>query len=66
MPDPLHGVALVRISTSPAAVDGEFYAVFVRGRMLPEQFTAWRNAYRRFRFYEVLEAAVPAVSLRGA
>jgi len=45
---PLHGVALVKISTSPARVDNEFYAVFVHGEMRPIQWASWSAASAHF------------------
>jgi len=57
MAKPLHGVALIRISTSATTLDAEFYAVFVRGRMSDIRFTAWVSAYRHFIFCEDMERA---------
>jgi hypothetical protein len=53
----LHGVAHVRISTSPCAVDADFYAVFVRGKMLPIQFPSWLSAFRHFQNEQMEVAA---------
>ncbi|MGY3535398.1 hypothetical protein [Bradyrhizobium sp. USDA 4452] len=46
--EPLHGVALVRVSTSPVHVDSEFYGVFVNGELRPTRWGTWSDAFRHF------------------
>lgn len=53
----LHGVAYLRISTSPCALDADFYAVFVHGEMLPIRFATWLGAFRHFENQLTAEAA---------
>lgn len=57
MAKPLHGVALIRHSTSPFTLDGEFYAVFVKGEMRPIRFDTWIGAYRHFIVCEDMDQA---------
>jgi hypothetical protein len=57
MAKPLHGVALIRHSTSPMTLDGEFYAVFIRGQMSGIRFDNWISAYRHFIVCEDMDQA---------
>jgi hypothetical protein len=57
MAKPLHGVALIRHSTSPMTLDGEFYAVFLKGRMSDIRFDTWISAYRHFIVCEDMDQA---------
>lgn len=57
MAKPLHGVALIRHSTSPFTLDGEFYTVFFMGRMSDIRFDTWISAYRHFVCWETKRAA---------